>query len=145
MIKFHNSLNNIMASEDLADFQNTIQGAPQSPTDFNVTKAGTTPDMAVFHVGDQSGSPKRSATVGYRVYYTPLLTSATTDLKNALTRQGIYKAGQFVTKVDSQGNAASLTATDSNFQGKKGWFICVGVNRMNTESLPLNICPSPWN
>jgi hypothetical protein len=143
--RFHDVLGDVTISEALGDFQTTIQGIPKGPTDFNVTKAGTTPDMAVFHVGDQSGPPRRSATVGYRIYYTPILANATTDLRNATVRRGIYKAGKFVTSVDSQGNAATLTATDSQFQGKTGWFICVGINRMNEESAALNICPSPWN
>jgi hypothetical protein len=142
---FATKMSDIQVAQSLGGLQNLMYGTPQPPTDFNVTKAGTAPDMAVFHVGDQSGPPERSATVAYRIYYTPILRSAATDLSNATTRQGIYKAGQFVTKVDSRGNAAKLTATDSNFQGKKGWFVCVGINRMNQESLPLNICPSPWN
>lgn len=124
------------------DFERLLTATPQGPTDFNVTKGTNT---VLFSIGDRIAVPRRSPTNWYRVYFTPLFVNATTDLSSPSARQGIYKAGTIVIKVPSQGNGATLTAQDPQFYNRKGYFTCVGVNIVNVESPPLNICPSPWN
>lgn len=136
---------NISTPGTPGEFEETLRGVPEPPTDFNVQKAGTAPDQVKIIIGDRIYVAQRHPTSSYRVYYTPLLGGGASDLSDPKVRLGIVKAGQVVTQVGSQGKGNNLTAFDSQFQGLKGYFSCVGVNLLNVESVPLHICPSPWN
>lgn len=126
------------------EFEREIRRPPQPPTDFSVTKTVT---ENVFHIGDRNVPKGRLITTSYRVYFTPIVQNVTTDLSNPTIRYGIYRAGTLVATVDAQGKAATLLETTTRYASAsdKGYFTCVGVNTFNQESLPMNVCPSPWN
>ena len=145
MIRKPNVLDDISTSGTPGEFEETLSAMPHPPTDFNVQKAGTAPDQVKFLIGDRHYVARRSSNLAYQVFYTPLLVSGATDLQDPKIRQGILQAGQIVCQVAGQGNGNTLMAFDSQFQGKKGYFSCVGVNILTQRSVCLHVCPSPWN
>ena len=122
-----------------ADFETMLSQKALPPVDFNVTKSG---GVTHFAIGDRAAVPRRSPTQAYRIYFTPITLGATT-LMDATRRKAIFKAGSLVAEVKSQGKATTITATDSQFYGRTGWYSCVGVNMLNEETEPLHLCPSP--
>lgn len=145
MIRKGRVLDDIFTPGTPGDFEQTLSAMPIPPTDFSVSKAGTVPDQAKFSIGDRHYVPKRNPNLAYQVFFTPILVSGATDLSNPLTRQGIIQAGQIVTQVAGQGNGNTLTAFDSQFQGKKGYFSCVAINVLTQRNVCVHVCPSPWN
>ncbi len=138
-MKVQSAVENPHAPGTPSDFETTLSKKAQRPTDFNVTKGTNT---VKFAIGDRQAVQRRSPTNSYRIYFAPVVPARPLD---ETLKQALYAAANVVMTVPSQGKTTTITAEDPQFYNQKGFFICVGVNMLNDETLPINFCPSPWN
>lgn len=122
-----------------SDFETMLSKKAMPPADFSVA-AGT--NTVLFTIGDRQAVQRRSPTTSYRIYFAPVVPAKPLD---ETMRMGLFKAANLVKQVASQGKTTTITTEDPQFYNRAGWFICVGVNMLNEEGLPLHFCPSPWN
>ncbi len=122
-----------------SDFETMLSRKAQPPVDFSVAKGTNT---VKFTIGDRQAVQRRSPTNSYRIYFAPVVPARPLD---ETIKQALYAAANVVITVPSQGKTTTITAEDPQFYNQKGWFICVGVNMLNEEGLPLHFYPSPWN
>lgn len=127
-----------------SDFETMLSKKAMPPTDFNVVDNSVTTGINTvsFTIGDRQAVQRRSPTTGYRIYFAPVVPTKPLD---ETMRMGLFKAANLVKQVASQGKTTTITAEDPQFYNQVGWFICVGVNMLGEEGLPLHFCPSPWN
>lgn len=139
MIRKPNVLDDISTPGTPEDFERMLSRKARPPTDFKV-EAGT--NTVKFFIGDRQAVQRRSPTNYYRIYFAPVVPSGP---MTETTRLAVFKAGDLVKQVASQGKTTTITAEDPQFYNRAGWFICVGVNMLNEETQPLHFYPSPWN
>ena len=133
-----------------ADQQTTDAKSALPPVEFTVAK-GITQNLLMIH--DRQVPQDRAPTVSYRIYFlpaafTPTSTGTTATVpgpvvSNTAVRAAGRKVASLVADVKAPGLGTLLSVFDSMNFGQKGYYYCVGVNRVHVEAPPEHMVNAP--
>ena len=126
---------------DPQDKQTTDVRGAQPPTEFVVQKIA---GVNTLTITDRQGPQDRLPTAAYRIYFIPAaLIPVTATALTASARLAGQNIGSLFGTIPSNGKGTVLTLQDRLNTGKRGWYSCVGVNRVGTEAPPENVVVAP--